>query len=137
MTRLEVWIPIAPKGPNRRASTLQGRIRDVRLERTHATLSTRDAMRKRGVKPFDGPVRIKYELRRVRLLDEDNAWASLKHYIDGVGRAALLCGDGPKGILLSELVQVQVANGLDGLYVMIEQPEAGDARGRPFSGDPV
>lgn len=134
-----MFIPGAPTGPNQRPGTTRERIALVRREREKAELCTKDAANRQRVTPFTGAAWIRFEVRRYRLLDDDNLVVSLKHFRDGVYRAILPLGDGPGTAYRWEPpLQIQVANKrMEGVYVMIEEPEPGDAPTRPFSGTPA
>jgi hypothetical protein len=129
MRHLAIWIPGAPKGPNQRASTTRGRMRNTRAEREKAQMCAIKArvhaeVRQPGVRlVFKGPTRITWELRRVRLLDDDNAIASLKHYRDGITKAVLPLGDGPgTPYLWGGMVQIRVGEkSEEGAFVEIEE----------------
>lgn len=92
-------IPGAPPSPNARASTTRGRMASAKAQREKAYAC---AIKARNSMPghFEGfacPARIIFTVYRSRLLDPMvNLPASLKHYQDGVCKALLPLGDGPK-----------------------------------------
>lgn len=130
MRSIEFFIPGAPPSPNARESTTRGRMVSVGAQRDKAYACAVAARNEKGVKPFTGPARIRLEVHRWRLLDNDNVVASVKHYRDGVCKALLPLGDGPTTpYIWAPVVQLQVAKGRDGLWVLIEEDDDEGIRG--------
>ena len=133
MTHLVIWIPGAPESPNRwRARNTRGRMRETKTQREKAQMCAIKArfeaeVARPGIQTvFHGPTRIRFELRRVRLLDDDNAVASVKHYRDGITKAVLPLGDGPGTPYRWEpVVQIRVGRKAEeGVFVEIEEEDA-------------
>jgi hypothetical protein len=146
MKSLTIWIPGVPVGPNQRPKTTRARMALVKREREKAFVCALTAARQKwgaGTATFTGPARIVFEVRRRHQLDEMvNLPASLKHYQDGLCRAVLPLGDGPKApYIWHKPIQIRVGRkDEEGVLVMIEEaePEKGDpSNRRPFSGWPT
>lgn len=123
---LRFFIPWpAPVSPNRfRAFSTRQRMSITKAERDKAWLLAREAAIVQRVEPFTGPAVISMMVFRRRLLDPmTNLPASLKATVDGICRAVLPRGDGPKsGYTWAAPQQVQVAlKTLEGVRVTITE----------------
>jgi hypothetical protein len=94
--KLVVWIPGAPRSPNRRDATTRGRMARVKLERERAHVATHRAAVVEHFSPVTGPAHVEMLVLRRRPLDDDNVVASCRNYRNGVARAVLPHGDGPR-----------------------------------------
>jgi hypothetical protein len=122
---IEFFVPGAPPGPNQREPTTRGRMVSTKTQREKAYVAALAVRNKRRIPPITGPARITMEIHRCRLLDPSvNAVASLKAYQDGICKALLPLGDGPRTpYTWLPPTQKQVPRGRDGVWVVIEVEE--------------
>lgn len=118
-----IWIPGAPRSPNRRPRTTRGRMSLVKTERDKAYACAVAVRNRLGLAAITGPAVIRTELRLRRPRDPWNAVASLKAVQDGLCRALLPLGDGPETpYTWVPPVQVQVPRDREGVLFQIEIP---------------
>ena len=116
-----IWIPGAPRSPNRRPRTTRERMSLVKTERDKAYACAVAVRNVRGLSPIAGPALIGTELHLRRPRDPWNAVASLKAVQDGLCRALLPLGDGPETpYTWLPPVQVMVPRDQEGVLFQIE-----------------
>lgn len=130
MRSLTLWLPGRVPSPNQlwRLHPMR-RAERVKAMRRRAFLASWSELNRRRMGTFTGPTRVHFEVRRVRLLDGDNLWSSVKAIRDGLCEwrtkrsvlyGILPLGDGPTSPYTFEVIQIRVAKEDEGVWIEVE-----------------
>lgn len=136
MRALEVWLPGRVPSPNQlpRHHMVKHRVTQAMTRR--AFLAGWSALNAARMGTFVKPARVRFEMRRVRLLDEgDNRESACKYFRDGLTRlrkrhgrsyveipGILPLGDGPTSPYKFDVIQIRVSTPKEeGVLVIIEE----------------